>query len=82
MPEVIVFRNQVLNEGQEKTEVQKWLIENSWKYGFILRYLNDKSEITGIMYEPWYYRYAGRDAAAEIFERGICLEEYLAEKSK
>lgn len=80
--DIVDVRNQVLNEEQEKTEVQKWLIENSWKYGFILRYPNDKSEITGIMYEPWHYLYVGRDAAAEIFERGICLEEYLTEKSK
>lgn len=68
----------VLDEGQEDTAEQQWLMENSWKYGFILRYPSDKSEITGIYYEPWHYRYVGKDAAKEIYERGICFEEYLA----
>ena len=52
-------------------------MENSWKYGFILRYPTDKSEITGIIYEPWHYRYVGKQAAKVIHEKGICLEEYL-----
>lgn len=68
----------VLDEGQEDTAEQKWLMENSYKYGFILRYPNNKSEITGINYEPWHYRYVGKEAAKEIYERGICFEEYLA----
>lgn len=57
--------------------IQQWLLRNSWKYGFILRYPNDKSEITGIRYEPWHYRYVGKQAAKEIYEAKICLEEYL-----
>ncbi|MCI8405330.1 MAG: M15 family metallopeptidase [Clostridia bacterium] len=69
--------NQILSEEQEDTKVQKWLFENSWKYGFILRYPNNKSEITGIIYEPWHYRYVGIEAAKEIHNRDICLEEYL-----
>ncbi len=52
-----------LDEGQEETSTQKWLMENSWKYGFILRYPNGSSDITGIIYEPWHYRYVGLDAA-------------------
>lgn len=67
----------VLDEGQEDTAEQQWLMENSYKYGFILRYPSDKSEITGIYYEPWHYRYVGKDAAKEIYEKGICFEEYL-----
>lgn len=67
----------VLDRGQEDTAEQKWLMANSYKYGFILRYPNDKSEITGIYYEPWHYRYVGKEAAKEIFDRGICFEEYL-----
>jgi len=67
----------VLDEEQENTSTQRWLIENSWKYGFILRYPEGKSEITGIIYEPWHYRYVGREAAAAIHESGLCLEEYL-----
>ena len=56
---------------------QQWLMENSWRYGWILRYPNEKSEITGIIYEPWHYRYVGRTVAAEIHGLGLCLEEYL-----
>jgi len=66
-----------LNSNQEKTETQKWLMEHCWEYGFILRYPNSKSEITGIIYEPWHYRYVGLELAAELKDSGICLEEYL-----
>ena len=76
--DIVDLNNQNLDTSQEDTPVQKWLIEHSWEYGFILRYPNDKSEITGIIYEPWHYRYVGRDAAREIHERGVCLEEYLS----
>lgn len=67
-----------LDEGQEATAEQQWLMQNSYKYGFILRYPNNKTEITGIYYEPWHYRYVGIKAATEMFEKGICFEEYLA----
>lgn len=69
--------NQNLDDSQEDTATQQWLMANCYKYGFILRYPSDKSEITGISYEPWHYRYVGVDAAAEIQEKGLCLEEYL-----
>ncbi len=75
--DVVSVNNQTLDETQENTEEQKWLIKNSYKYGFILRYPTDKSDITGIGYEPWHYRYVGKEAAAVIKEKGICLEEYL-----
>lgn len=68
---------QQLDEAQEHTEVQRWLMENSYRYGFILRYPNDKSAVTGIIYEPWHYRYVGRAAAQQIYESGLCLEEFL-----
>lgn len=68
---------QELTEIQEQTPVQKWLIQHCWEYGFILRYPDGKSEITGIIYEPWHYRYVGREVAAEIQSSGLCLEEYL-----
>jgi len=58
-------------------EVYTWLAENAYKYGFILRYPMGKQEITGTSYEPWHYRYVGIEAAYEINERGICLEEYF-----
>ena len=68
---------QELDENQENTAVQKWLMQNSWRYGFILRYPTGKSDITGIIYEPWHYRYLGRDMAKAVYESGLCLEEYL-----
>lgn len=68
---------QELDEAQEDTAVQKWLMANSWRYGFILRYPTGKSRVTGIIYEPWHYRYVGREAAREMYDSGMCLEEYL-----
>ncbi|MBR3835381.1 MAG: M15 family metallopeptidase [Clostridia bacterium] len=58
-------------------DVYKWLGRNAHKYGFINRYPADKTDITGIIYEPWHYRYVGTEAAKEIYEKGICLEEYI-----
>lgn len=66
-----------LDEGQENTSTQKWLMENSWRYGFILRYPNGTTDITGIIYEPWHYRYVGLDAAKKIYDMDLTLEEYL-----
>lgn len=76
--DIVATSYQELDEQQENTAEQQWLMENSYQYGFILRYPNDKSEITGIQYEPWHYRYVGKEAAREIYEQGLCLEEYLA----
>lgn len=58
-------------------EVYKWLDENACKFGFIRRYPPDKTEITGVINEPWHYRYVGVKAATEIQKQGVCLEEYL-----
>ena len=77
--DIVSLYYQTLDEGQENTAEQKWLMENSWRYGFILRYPNGTTEITGINYEPWHYRYVGKTAAEEIYTRGITLEEYLGE---
>ena len=63
----------------EDEKVFKWLDENAYKYGFIKRYAEDKTDITGINNEPWHYRYVGKKAAREIKEQDICLEEYLNE---
>lgn len=70
--------NQLLDESQAETWTQKWLMEHCWEYGFILRYPPEKTEFTGIIYEPWHYRYVGKEAAAEIHQQNICLEEYLS----
>lgn len=69
--------NMDLDESQVYTLTQQWLMENSWRYGFVLRYPKDKSEITGIIFEPWHYRYVGKEHAKKIYDAGICLEEYL-----
>lgn len=57
-----------------------WLQENSYKYGFIFRYPGNKTELTGVAEEVWHYRYVGVEAATEMYEKGLCLEEYLAER--
>ena len=65
---------------QDASVVWDWMMRNSYKYGFIQRYPENKTDITGIINEPWHYRYVGREAAQEIYEQGICLEEYLESK--
>lgn len=60
-------------------QVYTWLAAYAWKYGFILRYPEGKTDITGTDYEPWHYRYVGKDAAKEIHQKGLCLEEYLGQ---
>ena len=70
-----------LDESQEKRPTQQWLMEHCWEYGFILRYPNGKSEYTGIIYEPWHYRYVGVELAMELKDSGLCLEEYFASLS-
>ena len=65
-------------EGQtDGNRLYQWLADHSWKYGFILRYPAEKEEITGIDYEPWHFRYVGKQAAKEMYEKDLCLEEYV-----
>ena len=66
-----------LDESFEDTSAFRWLSSNAHKYGFILRYPSNKVDTTGYKYEPWHYRFVGRSAATEIYESGLCLEEYL-----
>ena len=75
--DIVSLSNQMLDETQESTPEFQWLAENAWKYGFILRYPEDKSEKTGIAYEPWHFRFVGKEAAEEMHDLGLCLEEYL-----
>ncbi len=63
--------------GQSKEGI--WVKENAHKYGFIVRYLEGKEDITGYKYEPWHIRYLGIELATELFEKGITLEEYYGE---
>ncbi|MCR4808191.1 MAG: M15 family metallopeptidase [Lachnospiraceae bacterium] len=68
-----------LNEGFANTEAGRWLKNNAFKYGFILRYPKGKEYITGITYEPWHFRYVGKEAAIDIKNADITLEEYIDE---
>lgn len=65
----------------ENTAAFRWLMENCAEYGFILRFPKGKESITGVIYEPWHYRYVGVEAAREIMKNNLCLEEYLEQKA-
>ena len=65
-----------LDEAFEDTEAGKWLAAHSYEYGFVLRYPEGKEYITSIEYEPWHFRYVGRDAAAVMHREDLCLEEF------
>lgn len=66
-----------LDESFADDPVYPWLLENAWKFGFILRYPEDKTDVTGYSFEPWHYRFVGRYHAYKIYSEGLCLEEYL-----
>lgn len=63
---------------QEKCEGNKWLVQHCSEFGFILRYPKGKEDITGYSYEPWHFRYVGKEAAKYIYEKNITLEEFYA----
>lgn len=71
----------IYSDGSEGTFSESanagWMAENSWRYGFVRRYAEDKREITGISNEAWHFRYVGLPHAAYMFEHNLCLEEYL-----
>ena len=73
----IITPNINMNEF-ENTEAYQWLKENCYNYGFILRYPKDKMDITGYVYEPWHYRYVGKDIALQIKKENITFDEYYA----
>ena len=60
-----------------ETDAGKWMAEHAEEYGFVLRFPKDKEAETGIMYEPWHYRYVGKEHALKMKELGMCLEEYI-----
>lgn len=76
--DIVDFNDQNLTDAQADTPAQRWLLEHSWEHGFIFRYAADKTQLTGIIYEPWHYRYVGPEVAEAITKRGLCLEEFLA----
>ena len=66
-----------LDEVQAGLPGQQWLMEHCWEYGFILRYPDGTTDSTGIIYEPWHYRYVGKELAKELNDLGLTLEEYM-----
>ena len=66
-----------VEEWFENTNEFRWLTENAADYGFIMRYPKDKQDITKVIYEPWHWRYVGVEAAKEMKEKNLTLEEYL-----
>lgn len=68
-----------LNESFEDLKAFEYMKDNAHKFGFILRYPEGKTNVTGYKYEPWHWRFVGRNAATYIYENGITLEEYMAE---
>lgn len=65
------------NKPEDNEPMWNWLRENSYKFGFILRYPKDKIDITNVTNEEWHFRYVGKEVAKEMKEKNICLEEYL-----
>ncbi len=78
-PHFTVDENNIPSAEQSfaKKPEAKWLADNCYRFGFILRYAEDKEDITKIIYEPWHFRYVGRRFATEMHEKNMCLEEYL-----
>ena len=68
-----------LDEGFENTTAFRWLCEHAVDYGFILRYPKGAEDKTEITYEPWHWRYVGRENAAKISASGLCFEDYIAQ---
>ena len=67
-----------LDEGFEKTAAFRWLCAHAGDYGFILRYPKDAEAVTEITYEPWHWRYVGKENAALINQSGLCFEDAVA----
>ncbi len=75
--DIVTSSYQSLDSGFANTVAFGWLHVNAVKYGFVIRYPESKQESTGILYEPWHFRYVGTQAAKEMTEQGLCLEEYV-----
>ncbi|MDF3005218.1 MAG: D-alanyl-D-alanine carboxypeptidase family protein [Oscillospiraceae bacterium] len=79
--DIVTPSHQVLNHAFANTDAGIWMAAHSWEYGFVIRYPEDKQDITGITYEPWHVRYVGKEHAAAMHESGECLEEYVSRLS-
>lgn len=74
--DILASSNTSMDQSQKDTNENKWMVKHCYEYGFILRYPKDKEDVTKISYEPWHFRYVGRDAAQFIYENGLTLEEF------
>ena len=74
--DILCSENLNMDVTQANEPGNKWLAEHAHEYGFILRYPADKEEITGILYEPWHFRYVGKQAALFLWESNLSLEEF------
>ena len=75
--DIVGKSHQSLDQAQRNTKEAKWLLEHCAEYGFILRYPQNKTDITGIAYESWHFRYVGKEAAEYIMSEGLALEEFI-----
>ena len=75
--DIVGKSHQSLDQAQRNTKEAKWLMEHCAEYGFILRYPQNKTDITGIAYESWHFRYVGKEAAEYIMSEGLALEEFI-----
>lgn len=78
--DIVTPTYQMLDAGFADTPAGQWLSEHAAEYGFVLRYPQDKQEVTGIIYESWHYRFVGKTHAKLMEESGLCLEEYLQQE--
>lgn len=74
--DILCSTNTMMDESQAEEPGNRWLAEHCHEFGFILRYPKDKESVTGVNYEPWHFRYVGREAAAYLKEKGWTLEEF------
>ncbi len=72
-----IYHDNGISEDYTGEGVCRWIAENSWKYGFVLRYPKEKESLTGISYEPWHFRWVGLPHAIAMTKNGLCLEEYI-----
>lgn len=74
--DILCSTNTIMDESQKGEPGNRWLVEHCHEYGFVLRYPENKEGITGISYEPWHFRYVGKEAAAYLTQKGWTLEEF------
>ncbi len=78
----VVQRGGQMVESFDKTTLGKWMAKNCKNYGFILRYAKNKTKMTGIMYEPWHFRYVGKPLANYLYNGAYCMEEFASKLKK